>query len=571
MKRDATSASLDQRILSISGTPLGNVTFDLADGIYSQMNYFGTEMQYQLTDAIKVENRNRYSDGFRSIDYAFNGVPTAWQSIANAAAGRDATQFAAGLSGGSYGFRLTYPGQNNAVAAPNASAAAALGNGYGNRKSWQHSEGDVNDFQNDLRLIGTFNSDKTIASAGLYYSFLTTEQHYLFNTILTDVSPEPKRVDIMIVNATTGADIGPVTSNGLYHFADQYRNADAEEREVSPYVSVEHKIGAFTMDAGLRHNIVRQTATRELVANTTHISATNPALRGGQFGTGQIVTRENRTEEDAYSAGLNYIFNKRLATFGRYSRGVRFLGITELTDDMHANRATSPSRIITTYEVGVKWGTPRLAVVMTAFQAELKGIQDTQVTIDPVTGLLGPTVIAIAQQESKGIELETVWTPLSGLSLGINGTVQDVQWTDHNLKTQTLSNGTVVAFDENGRTPERTPKVVGKFMASYRFAQTTFGTFSVNGSYQYTGERPTDRFNSKPTPLQAYGETQVGVAFASENGFIVRVSVNNLFDDEGLSEGDPRTGSNVLDPTVSVYNARPIQPRTITGTVSYRF
>jgi outer membrane receptor protein involved in Fe transport len=53
--------------------------------------------------------------------------------------------------------------------------------------------------------------------------------------------------------------------------------------------------------------------------------------------------------------------------------------------------------------------------------------------------------------------------------------------------------------------------------------------------------------------------------------FTVRVTVNNLFDDKGLSEGDPRTGSNVLDPTASVFNARPIQPRTITGSVSYRF
>jgi len=61
------------------------------------------------------------------------------------------------------------------------------------------------------------------------------------------------------------------------------------------------------------------------------------------------------------------------------------------------------------------------------------------------------------------------------------------------------------------------------------------------------------------------------VAMVTRNGFTVRVSVNNVFEDEGLSEGDPRTGSNVLDPTVSVYNARPIQPRTITGTISYRF
>ena len=62
-----------------------------------------------------------------------------------------------------------------------------------------------------------------------------------------------------------------------------------------------------------------------------------------------------------------------------------------------------------------------------------------------------------------------------------------------------------------------------------------------------------------------------GAAFATNTGFSFRVSVNNVFNNEGLSEGDPRSGTNVIDPTVSFFNARPIQPRTITGTASYRF
>ena len=64
---------------------------------------------------------------------------------------------------------------------------------------------------------------------------------------------------------------------------------------------------------------------------------------------------------------------------------------------------------------------------------------------------------------------------------------------------------------------------------------------------------------------------RTGAAFAFNKAFSVRLSINNLFNDEGLSEGDPRGGSNVLDPTVSFFNGRPIQPRTITGVVTYRF
>jgi outer membrane receptor protein involved in Fe transport len=93
----------------------------------------------------------------------------------------------------------------------------------------------------------------------------------------------------------------------------------------------------------------------------------------------------------------------------------------------------------------------------------------------------------------------------------------------------------------------------------------------VNSSYQYTGKRFADRANSEPTPLKAYGEVVVGGAWTTNNGFTVRVSANNVFNNEGLSEGDPRSGTNVIDPTVGYFNARPVQPRTITGSVSYRF
>ena len=571
IQKDPTSATADQRIVSVVGSPVGHVQYDLADGIYSQMNYIGTEFQYQIFDNVKLENRNRYSDGYRSIDYIFNGVAASWQTIANAAASRDPAQFAAGLSGGKYAFRLTYPGQNNAVAAADAAAAAALGNGFGNRKSWQHSGGLVTDFQDDLRLIGSFNEGKTTATGGVYYSLLREEQHYNFLTLLTDITPQVHRIDITILDAITGAPIGPATFNGIYHFADQYRNSTGEEREFTPYALLEHKVGRFTLDAGLRHNTIRQVVTREFTANTfVTNNSTNPALRNGQFGTGNFETRNNSVADTAYTAGGNYAISKKLAAYARYSYGVRTLGITEFAEDIVARRPTSPTRTIDGYEAGLKYGSGKIGMVLTAFHADITGIQDTQVTIKP-DGTIGPTVIALQSEETKGIELEAIWTPIPGMSLGINGTWQDPKWTDHNLKTQTLSTGQVVVFDEYGLTPERTPKVIGKFMASYQFPSMSFGRLGINGSYQYTGTRPVDRANGPINPLTAYGETQVGAILVMGKGFSIRVSINNLFNQKGLSEGDPRGGTNVLDPTLSIFNARPIQPRTITGTLSYSF
>src|SRR5205823_1934727 len=95
MKKDPTSASSDERILSVSGTPIGQVNFDLADGIFGRMTYVGTQLEFQLAEGVKLQNLNRYTDGYRSIDYAFNALPTPWQTIANNDAARDTAQFAA--------------------------------------------------------------------------------------------------------------------------------------------------------------------------------------------------------------------------------------------------------------------------------------------------------------------------------------------------------------------------------------------------------------------------------------------------------------------------------------------
>lgn len=571
LRRDPTSASADQRRFSLLNTPVGHVNYDLADGIHSQINYIGTEVQYEMADGIKLENRNRYSDGSSAINYAFNGLPTPWQAIANAAARRDAAQFAAGLSGGNYSFRLTYPGQNNAIAAANAAAAAALGNGFGVGKALQHARGPITNFQNDLRVIGSFNDDRTTAMAGVYYSFLWKSRTQQNNTVLTDVTPSARRVDITILDAATGAPIGPATFNGIFHFGTAYRNTTGEDREISPYALVEHKMGPVSLDAGIRHKTTRQVVTREFTADTfVTANSINPALRRGVFGTGNFETRNNEASDTAYTIGANYAFSQRLAAYARVSRGVRTLGITELEGDVIASRVTSPSRILTSQEVGLKFGTGKIGVVATVYQLEIKGIQDTQVTFLP-DGRLGPFVIALQNQESKGIELESIWIPLTGLSLGLNAALQDPKWTTGNLKTQTLSTGQVVVFNERGLTPERTPKVLGMAMASYQFALLDWGTLAINGAYQYTGVRPVDRANGPINPLTAYGETQVGLAFTTRNQFNFRVTVNNLFDTLALSEGDPRTGTNILDPTISVFNARPIQPRTITGSFSYRF
>ena len=577
IRTDPTTSSEDDRRVILGSSPAGPINWDNANGVHSKMAYIGAELDYQLSDSLKLQNKFRYTSIDRSIDYYLNGVATPWQTLANTQAKKDATQFAAAKdASGNYQFQLAYPGQGGVVAAANPAAAAALLNGYGIVKTFDHAYGPITDFQEDLRLIQTLANEKVHFTVGLYTSSLNNSLAKQFDQVLTDVTPQYRRVDINFVNATTGQVIAPGTYNGVYQYGATYTNDTSYEREVSPYVEVEGKFGKLNVDAGLRHHTVKENANIELTSAyniNTATTGNNPALQKATFGNGNYVTDPLNINANVWTVGANYTFTPHFSFFARYSDDARFISLTDLTENYHSGRvgaAGNPTNHIKQMEAGIKYGARNYALFVTAFHIALTDVFQNQVIVDPITQAQS-TSASFQNNTSDGVEIEGQWTPIRGLSLGINATFDHSILTDNNTEKQTLLNGTTVLINDNGLVPARTPKVYGNVSAAYRFPATQMGTFSVNASYQYTGERFSDLANSNPTPLKAFGEAVIGASFATKNGFTMRLEVNNAFNTLGFTEGDPRTGNAILDPSAKSFNARPNLPRTIQGSVSYKF
>ena len=89
----------------------------------------------------------------------------------------------------------------------------------------------------------------------------------------------------------------------------------------------------------------------------------------------------------------------------------------------------------------------------------------------------------------NGLEIEAVWTPLPGLSLNLNGTVQDPKFVNGLHFKGFDANGNVIQIAVDGLLPTRIPKKYGNFTASYALPPTEWGRLTVNGSWQYTGRR----------------------------------------------------------------------------------
>lgn len=573
--KDGASSSNDIRITRMPANATGLHDIDLADGIQSKVFYIGTEFQLNFGEGFRLENRNRFTHINKSWNANPFGTATPFQSIANNLANSGNTtagQYAAALgTGGNYAFRLTEVSTGRIVAA-NATAAANLnGNGLGVIDQIWSTSSEFDNFQDDLRLIKAFNNEQTTITLGGYYSLLKNKIFWEGVNALLDVNDDFRRLDLTFLDATTGADIGTYTYNGLTNIGSfNFRDVDTEEKDISVYFNAEHKIGALTLDGGVRYTHLAYDWSQTGTVNTdlNAPGGTIPALRNVALYSGPTTAGSVTNSGATSTVGANYQFTNRFAMFGRYSLSPRFhsadqaLGFQDRATMLRLGNS-NPIEKVRQYELGLKFASNQAGLYVTAFQMEQSNLTNNDFTIDPVTGLAVNTTRLIGLR-SRGVEVEGQWSPLKGLRLDLRGVIQDPK-----IRSGSVQNPvTGEPLSLIGNTPTRVPKKYGSVGASYTFSETTYGILSVNGSYKFTGKRPAALDNV--ASIGAYSEVSAGVSFAARNRFTYRVQVQNLLDQEGLTEGDPRTSQSVSS-AGAYFNARPIFPRSIVGSVSYAF
>jgi outer membrane receptor protein involved in Fe transport len=226
--------------------------------------------------------------------------------------------------------------------------------------------------------------------------------------------------------------------------------------------------------------------------------------------------------------------------------------------------ALGPTEKITQYEVGLKFAGRRAGVFLTAFEMQ----QDNLLQQDFVFGPDGTPIRQTAQLDVRtpGIELEGMWTPLSGLTVDVRGVWQDPEMSTP-LQAQNPADPTDYIPLE-GKRPYRLPTLYGSVGAAYSLPSMNWGTITVNASYQYTGGRYVDLANQ--IKLSSFDEVFAGVSVALKNGFTFRVQAANLFNSKGITEGDPRSDQ-IVASTASYFNARPLLPRSIIASATYSF
>ncbi len=256
--------------------------------------------------------------------------------------------------------------------------------------------------------------------------------------------------------------------------------------------------------------------------------------------TGQVSKAVSYDESKiAWTAGVNWMWQKNMGVFARVNKGNKM----PFFDDFRDNYAafTSGEKLIkevTQFELGYKWAEQNYSFYATSFYNQVEGDTFVRRPGDPAE---------VLTNRAYGVELDFNYFTSVGFSLNLNSTLQ---------KTEITESPT-----SEGNRAQRQPRWQLRLTPSYGFEAFEDTFASVYGTIAAVSDRYAD--NENTVTLAGYTKIDAGLQLELTEQLKTQLSVDNLTDKQGLTEGDPR------NPTSP--NGRYILPRSVTLSMTYQF
>jgi len=525
---------------SPGGQP-GTTRVDLGDGRGVEIVLAGGSFDLDLNDVWTFGTKFNYLKGDANTRALFNqGAPVSIEEfVANTISMANDSPYVTDAAGLATAGTATFTGSS----APLPAGQPVLPVG------WWSVDKALESFTTDLRLSALIG--KHTPTIGLYYAdYSSRDVWYLGNNMVLAAEPNSRLVDITLdngVQVTREGFGGPAPGAGVPFFDV---NASYNGRNIALFLADEVILTEqLRIDVGIRYEDYDVDASLESSVSPPGGDFDGDPLtyynNGGAVLGGTFRALDFEADEFSYTAGVNYAFTDSLAVFGRINSGHRFPffdglrdGITEIVD-------------IDQYEIGVKAAGDFWGLYATAFYLELDG-QNLQAFRDVDGDGVNENVNEPAGGESYGLEIEAELIPVGDLVLTLSATLQNAELVD------------VGAF--TGNQVPRQPEIQARFTPSYYF-DLGWGGIKLYATFTYVDERFQDTGNFQPLP--SYEKVDAGISVDIGDNFNVLVVGDNLTDEIGLTEGNPRvTGTGVVN---NVITARPIQGRSYLASVMYRF
>lgn len=371
---------------------------------------------------------------------------------------------------------------------------------------------DIENFSNDLSIAKAW--DRGSVTFGLYTANTSTDEFWALGNQKYEVVQEGGEV----VTGIECNDDLDIDSCGWNYDIDAAGDATTTAFFAATTFAANDRL---TIDVGVR------------VENHQVEYSLDEGLRGqSNF---SLSTDETAT---SWTAAANYLFNDTMSGFARINSGSKM----PYFDDYRDNRGAFAGgndliQEIDQFELGYKWVTDNLSLYATAFLTE----------VDPTFFVaLAGQAATIQTQESMGIELDAMYVSDTGFSLSLNATVQDAE---------------IKSGPNDGKETQRQPGWQLRLTPSYDFeiGSDIYGT--VYGTLSAVDDRWGEPENVNT--LKGYEKIDLGVILRVNDAFSVQLAVDNLTDEDALTESDPRD--------LAAPNGRYIMPRSFRVSVGYEF
>jgi len=519
-------------------------TFSAVEGIHATGSLYRLDLDVPFTDSISAFARARYTQ----TDWNFNGVFAGsgtgnggLTSAVNYLTPGDASPIASLLTAGQaafpaatqFGIRNVATGQ--VIAGSNVAALNALnGNGLLQRTVLNRQLIEQRDWGSDFGVkwdMSGSNWTNSLTVGAMLYSTHQTNDQSGVSSVVNDVVNQSNIYDIVALSSAGGV-LGTLSNNGVVSYGDwgagiSYYNQNSQSVYINNELAWNQRLH---FDFGVRYEHEKEDAaagnstSAPIPPGVTGVVQTNPNAFNGTFS--YTSGAENPVN---WTVGVNYTVSANLSAYARYEKGYQTQG---------AN--AHPTGVVL-YEAGVTYANYGLVGTLRGFRTQFDN-QTWGGGVDPANPNLN--LGFFADSDTNGVDLDATYRPefepLHAFSLHAQATYQNPTFSNVSTGTITINNVNISAEANafyDGKTPGRTPDVMYTITPQYDLPDHR-GLFYLR--YKYIGRIFAD--NGNAVALPGYGVLSVGAIYNLTEKASLNVSVDNVTNELGLTEGNPRQG-----------------------------
>ncbi|MBN1238250.1 MAG: TonB-dependent receptor, partial [Gammaproteobacteria bacterium] len=388
--------------------------------------------------------------------------------------------------------------------------------------------------QNDVRL--NFLLGGHSFTVGLYTAdYQMADRWSLGNQLLMDATNRPSRLLLP----------GVTSPEGFTRYSTFNLLADYDATQFGVYLSDEWQVtDALRLDFGVRYDDEDVDARISNGVPDVDLDGDPATPYDVASLAGDAFTESSHAFDDtAWSVGFNYEVNDRHAFFGHYTESAKLPHF----DDIRNGVLQKDN--VTNIELGYKNSFDTLGTFLTFFETEFDNVPFNDILPD------GTVLQRRAETLTRGIEVEGVYRPIDPFGLEFSVTVQEPEY----------ENFTGAELDNTGNQIRRIPETMARLIPTFYLAD---GRGEAYVSVSYFDERFSNDENTIALP--SYTKVDAGFIYDVNESLSLQIVGDNLTDEVGLTEGNPRTdiGAGGIG---AIYLARPLFGRSFRVSADYRF